>query len=334
MDQVLRRNHDRFNTNFGDTMIDPPLLITREDVQELIEWEDLYEAVREGLIAGEIAPAASAVSEQVHYAEGSLHLKSAALDEREILSVKANLRPTRGGVSGVLLAYDLHSQRLAGIIDGGLMTSMRTGAIGAIAAERLSSFDDVTVAVLGSGPVGLSLTKALLRVLNVAEVRLWSRTPSSSITAVKNLASFVSAASFETVKETISGATIVVTATPSSSPILTADGLAPGTLILAMGADTAGKREVDSSVLDAADVYADIPLDACRVGESAHLSSSAQKDVVAISQLLTSKDEPKRDHPYLVFDSVGSSYVDAAVTALIMRRARERGIGSPVHLRD
>jgi ornithine cyclodeaminase/alanine dehydrogenase-like protein (mu-crystallin family) len=320
--------------NYGETMIDPPLLITREDVQELIEWDALYEAVREGLIAGESAPASSAVSEQVHYNEGSLHLKSAALDEREILSVKANLRPTRGGVSGVLLAYDLHSQRLAGIIDGGLMTSMRTGAIGAVAAKRLSTADAATVAVLGSGPVGLALTRALLRVLNVTEVRLWSRTSSSSIAAADDLAGSVPATSYETVNEAVAGATIVVTATPSSSPILRADCLAPGTLILAMGADTAGKREVDSSVLDSAHVYADIPGDACRVGESAYLSSSAQKDVVAISQLLISEVELRRDHPYVVFDSVGSSYVDAAVTALIMRRARERGIGSPVHLRD
>ncbi len=315
-------------------MTDPPLLITREDVQGLIDWDALYEATRVGLIAGDRATESSALSGQVLYGEGSLHLKAASLDEEGTLSVKSNLRPNQGGVSGVLLAYDLQTQRLTGIIDAGLITALRTGAIGAVAAERLNSSSAVTVAVLGSGPVGMETAKALLRVLNVVEVRFWSRNRSSAENAANSMATDVKSVSFEKTAEAVTGANVVVTATPSSAPILTAEGIAQDTLILAMGADTVGKRELHSSVLESAEVYADVPSDALRVGESAHLSVDRRREVKAISELFKSYNQPKRSHPYLVFDSVGSSYVDAAVTALILTRARERGVGSPVHLRN
>lgn len=314
-------------------MIDAPILITREDVQELVDWDALYEATRLGLIAGERATDSSAVSGQVLYREGSLHLKAAALEEREMLSVKANLRPNQGGVSGILLAYDLDAQRLTGIIEAGLITALRTGAIGAVAAEHLNTSSAVTVAVLGTGPVGIETAKALLRVLNVVELRLWSRTSASAVNAANSLSTSVKSIFFETAAEAAADAQVVVTATPASAPILKAEGLLPDTLILAMGADTVGKRELDSSVLDAAEVFADVPSDALRVGESAYLPFERRTEVTAISQLLQDCNQPKRRRPYLVFDSVGSSYVDAAVTALIMTRARERGIGTPVHLR-
>jgi ornithine cyclodeaminase/alanine dehydrogenase-like protein (mu-crystallin family) len=310
----------------------PPILISREEVQALLDWQAVYDATREGLIASETAPDSSAVSAQVLYDQGSLHLKAASLESGRILSVKANLRPNQGGVSGVLLAYDLDTQRLAGIIDAGLMTARRTGAIAAVAAERLNTVAPVTVAVLGLGPVGMECARALLRVLDVVELRLWSPNITATEQAAISIAGPERVIACRTSTEAISGANIVVTATPSTTPILTAEGLSPGTLILAMGADTAGKRELDSTVLDNADVVADVPFDALRVGESAYLPAGRQAEVTAISQLLASSHQLRRGHPYLIFDSVGSSYVDAAITSIIMTRARERGIGSEIHL--
>src|SRR6202051_2261801 len=103
--------------------MNPPLVISRGDVAQLLDWPSVLKATREGLLVAATSTDASVVSAQILYGSGSLHLKAAALNEEKIISVKSNLRPDRGGVSGVLLAYDLETENLSGIIDAGLMTA-------------------------------------------------------------------------------------------------------------------------------------------------------------------------------------------------------------------
>ena len=256
------------------------------------------------------------MSAQVMYTGGSLHLKAAALDPQRIISVKSNLRPNRGGVSGVLLAYDLEAEQLTGIIDAGLMTALRTGAIAGVAAERLVAPGPVTVAVLGVGPVGLHSIRSLLEVLNVTQVRLWSTTGAKTVETAATLSEQVRATPCQSVTEAITGADVIITATPAAIPFLTKNGLKPGAVILAMGADTIGKRELTAEVLESSDVIVDVPVDAIRVGESAYLPEERKQSVVPLSRLLETTGALPREHPYLVFDSVGSSHVDAAVTSV------------------
>jgi ornithine cyclodeaminase/alanine dehydrogenase-like protein (mu-crystallin family) len=317
-------------------LINPPLLITRQEVNQLLDWPVVVDATRKGLIAEGSAADASSVSTQVLYGLGSLHLKAASLESEKILSVKANLRPNHGGVSGVLLAYDLATQRLAGIIDAGLMTARRTGAIAAVAASCLNGVKPVRVGVLGAGPVGIECAQGLLRELDVAELRIWSANFTNAQRAALTLTASTDAVIIpcQTVSDATSGTNIVITATPASTPILTNEGLESNVLILAMGADSVGKREISLEVLQNSDVVADVPDDALRVGESAYLDPERKSHVIPISQLLASSTHLERSRRHLLFDSVGSSYVDAAITSVIMTRALSMGLGRELHLSD
>ena len=307
-----------------------PIVLSRDDVTRLLDWTSVLEATREGLLVAGDPPAASSVSAQVMYPSGSLHLKSASLHDRNILSVKSNLRPTRGGVSGVLLAYDLQTEKLAGIIDAGLMTAWRTGAIAAVAAQHLLGRRAVRVAVLGVGPVGRQCAAGLLEVLNITDVRFWSHRPERSLAVASEFGGYIRASAHRDVADAVREADVIVTATPAAEPILTEGPLQSGVIILAMGADTVGKQELATSLLDHAVVIADVPDDARKVGESAHLAVNRQGLVTPLAQWLSSKSSPEHADIPLVFDSVGSSHVDAAVTAVIMARAHAEGRGRPL----
>ena len=304
-----------------------PVVISRTDVAQLLDWPTVLKATRTGLLVAGSPPTGSAVSAQVLYESGSLHLKAATLNKEKIISVKSNLRPNRGGVSGVLLAYDLETEQLSGIIDAGLMTAWRTGAIAAVAAERLVEPRPTKVAILGVGPVGQQCASGILRMLNVVEMRFWSHHADRSKAVAQEFSDRVTVRACEDASDAVSGVDLIVTATPASEPILTDQVLQPGVVILAMGADTAGKRELALHITSQSLVIADVPTDALRVGESAYLSRERGKLVTPLSLWLTSAVQPDRDDSPLVFDSVGSSHVDAAVTAVIMARASADGRG-------
>jgi ornithine cyclodeaminase/alanine dehydrogenase-like protein (mu-crystallin family) len=99
-----------------------------------------------------------------------------------------------------------------------------------------------------------------------------------------------------------------------------------------MGADTAGKRELADGVLDSATIYADVREDALKVGESAYLAEGEASRVENIGTLFLSKSVERAPGDRIVFDSVGSSAVDAAVVALVLAGAAEKGLGHTVDL--
>lgn len=307
-----------------------PIVIGRAEVAELLDWTAVLEATREGVLLAGKTPAVLAVSTQVMYRTGSLHLKSAALDDKKILSVKSNLRPTHGGASGILLAYDLETEQLSGVIDAGLMTAWRTGAIAALAAQRFVGHRRATIAVLGVGPVGRHCAMGLLELLDVDQIRFWSHHGARSHAAAEEFSERTRTSAARSVADAVSGADVIVTATPSSEPILTDQSFEPDAVILAMGADTVGKRELGPEITSDSLVVADVPGDALRVGESAYLTVEQGRQVTSLSSWLTTDVNPARDQKPLVFDSVGSSHVDAAVTALIMSRATASGTRRPL----
>lgn len=307
-----------------------PLVVGRIEVAQLLDWTSVLDATRRGLLAAGNPRLRSAVSAQVMYETGSLHLKAASLDDDKILSVKSNLRPMRGGVSGVLLAYDLESEQLTGIIDAGLMTSWRTGAIAAIAVQRFVSRPVVNVAVLGTGPVGRQCARGIIEVLKVNHIRFWSHNPDRAHRVAEEYNQSISAEGCASVDAAIQDADVIVTATPATQPILNEQELSDGVIIAAMGADTAGKRELGPQLLSRCAIVADVPSDALLVGESAYLEGSRRNSVTPLSHWLSCDDSFDHGGVPLVIDSVGSSHVDAAVTAIILSRAVATGVGQPL----
>jgi ornithine cyclodeaminase/alanine dehydrogenase-like protein (mu-crystallin family) len=320
----------------------PILLLSRADVLSLLTWPGLIDAARRGLaeVAGASTldgSAAQGASTQVAFPGGSLHLKAGIQSVPPVLSVKANLRPHLGDSSGAILVFDLAQQRLQAIVASADVTALRTAAIAAVAAEELVvATAPVRVAILGAGPVGRRVDEALAHLGTASEVRWWSRSADHASAAVVQSPPGVRHVACDTVENAVAGAALVVTCTPSREPILSAEQLEADAVILAMGADTPGKRELGPDVLEkAAQVYADVPSDALRVGESAYLAATDAARVRPLGSRLTSQSvaDGLRNHGgRVVFDSVGSSVVDAATVALLVDGAAERAVGSWIDL--
>jgi ornithine cyclodeaminase/alanine dehydrogenase-like protein (mu-crystallin family) len=322
----------------------PILLLSRADVLSLLTWPALIDAARRGLV--EVAHAStldgsadSGASTQVAYPGGSLHLKAGIQSVPPVLSVKANLRPHLGDSSGAILVFDLAQQRLQAIVAGADVTAMRTAAIAAVAAEELlTATGPVGVAILGAGPVGRRIDEALAHLGIASEVRWWSRSKDHASAAVAQSPAGVRHVACDTVEAAVAGAALVITCTPAREPILWMGHLEADVLVLAMGADTPGKRELGPDVLETAtEVYADVPADALQVGESAYLPVADASRVSSLGSRLASRPAANGSQSLggrVVFDSVGSSVVDAATVALLVEGAAEQAVGSWIDLDD
>jgi ornithine cyclodeaminase/alanine dehydrogenase-like protein (mu-crystallin family) len=319
----------------------PPLtrLLNRSQVRSLLRWPELIEAIAQALIdasSGESAAAASQLhvpGAALHLKSGHLksghlksgHLKSGALGRPPVLSVKANLRPEAGGAAGLIVAFDPVGCTVRAVLDSADITAARTGAIAAVAARALAGPGPRRLALLGAGPVARQSLAALSQVVELEQVRVWSRDQGRSEKISFGTARAIAVGS---VPQAVAGADIVLTATPAREPLVTGADLGDHALILAMGADTRGKRELGDGVLDDAELVADVPADAAEVGELAYLPGGPDPDrCVALGELLAGRRQLSGGKR-IVFDSVGTAVADAAAVALILATAEREQVGA------
>lgn len=310
------------------------LIINRTDVRSLLSWPELLDATRRALVAAATHDAAmAATSTQLVVPDASLHLKAGAQAQPPTMSVKANLRPNAGRASGAILAFDLERMRLHAILASADLTAMRTAAIAAVAAQALLPRRPVRLALLGAGPVAQRVYEVLTHLGIVSEGVVWSRDRRRAQDLLDGALKGPDAWATDDIAAAMAGAELVVTCTPSRAPLFQTDQLQPNAVVLAMGADTAGKREIPQSVLEAAVIYADIREDALRVGESSNLNPSDAERVRDLGSVLDKPGiAPPATQGWTVFDSVGSSAVDVAAVSLVVSRAERLGLGQKVQL--
>ena len=305
----------------------PPLvrLLTRSQVRSLLRWPELIEAIAQALIDASSGQSAAAAS-QLHVPGAALHLKSGALVRPPVLSVKANLRPEAGGAAGLVVAFDPDRYTVRAVLDSADITAMRTGAIAAVAARQLAASGPHVLALLGAGPVARQALAALSQVVELEQVRVWSRDQGRS----EEILERQTATAVGTPEQAVAGASIVLTATPAREALVTGADLDDHVLVLAMGADTRGKRELGDGVLDDAELVADVPADAAEVGELAYLPGGPDPArCVALGELLAGRRRLSGG-PRIVFDSVGTAVADAAAVALILATAEAEQVGTLV----
>lgn len=258
----------------GRTSAQPSRLLSRSEVRSLLRWPELIEAAQQALITMATDQAATAGSLQLRVPGASMHLKSGVLMDPATLTVKANIRPDAGTSAGVIIAFDPVMCGVCAILDSADITAMRTAAIAAVAARHLApsrrpaGAGGHCVAAIGAGPVGRHSLAALQQVLDIAEIRIWSRDLRHAEQAAADLD--VPATACPSPAAAADGAGIVLTATPSRQALVQAADLSGEALVLAMGADSRGKRELGDGVLDDADLVTDVASDAFAVGECSY----------------------------------------------------------------
>jgi ornithine cyclodeaminase/alanine dehydrogenase-like protein (mu-crystallin family) len=198
------------------------------------------------------------------------------------------------------------------VLDGRLITEMRTAAVSAVATKLLAPPDAQVLAILGSGVQARSHSEALPLVRNFEEVRVWSRTPAHA----ERFAEEIGAKAMSP-EAAVRDADVIVTATSSKTPVLKGSWLKPGCHVNAVGACRPDWRELDDDVM-ANVVFVDSREGAMK--ESGDIILSGAKIHAEIGEALAGKVNP-RAHESTIFKSLGMAVEDISAAMLVYRSA-------------
>ena len=197
------------------------------------------------------------------------------------------------------------------VMDGTVITEMRTAAVSAVATKLLAAADAQVLAILGSGVQARSHWEALKNVRDFREVRVW--TPNEQ-RATRFAAEIGGVA--QTPENAVRGADVIVTATSSRTPVLKGEWLKPGCHVNAVGACRPDWRELDEEAMGHA-VFVDSREGALR--ESGDILLSGAKIYAELGEALAGK-VPSQAHKTTVFKSLGMAIEDVAAAMLLYRK--------------
>jgi len=213
---------------------------------------------------------------------GEVHIKSSYRRGGERYALKvAGTYATRPYGSIVLVSVAT-GETLAYFDDGGFLTDLRTAAVSALAARELGRRDE-SLAILGTGVQARLQASLHAGVLPLREVRIWGRDRAKADRCARDVAASLPGASVTVAAspaEAAASARLIVTATASRAPLLSAADLRPGTHVSAVGADSPGKQELDPEILRRATLLlVDSKAQCERLGELQHAKSETARAI-------------------------------------------------------
>jgi ornithine cyclodeaminase/alanine dehydrogenase-like protein (mu-crystallin family) len=194
------------------------------------------------------------------------------------------------------------------VMDGRLITEMRTAAVSAAATKLLASDEASVLAILGSGVQARSHNEALGLVRHFQEVRVWSPTSQHAEGLAEEIGAVATSA-----EAAVRDADVVVTVTNSRTPVLQGSWLKPGCHVNAVGACRPDWRELDDEAMRNV-VFVDSRAGA--MTESGDVILSRAKIHGELGEALAGKIDSRRDET-TIFKSLGMAVEDIAAAMLV-----------------
>jgi alanine dehydrogenase len=305
-----------------------PLYLREADVEQLLTPADAVEAI-EACFA---RLARGAVENRPRFRlgleHGLFHVMAAADLELRLAGLKSYVGFAEGARFVVTL-FDADGPELLAVIDADRLGQLRTGAASAVAARHLATPGARTLGVIGSGWQAESQVACIRAALpGIERVVAYSRN-------AERLADFCARFDCEAGEYNRDAAEqdVVVTITSSKDPVLRGEWLRPGALVCAAGANRLPARELDNAVLERAsfvccDSREQAQLEAGDLVEPVERGVLDWLEVHELAEVVGGETSGRQaDDDIVLFKSVGIAAEDVAVAALVVERARERGVG-------
>lgn len=260
---------------------------------------------------------------------------------RDTMSLKLvtfypDLGPGAISTRAIVILVDGKNGDVKCIMGGTGLTGIRTGAVSGLSCRYLARKDSRKMAMLGAGGQGFYQISGVASQLGIEEVKIFDIDKGRQKTLIERCEKelHLRASASDAVRDAVSDADVVVTATTARTPILDGADVKPGTHVVAIGAYTPETRELGSDLIARASVYVD---------EREAAMDEAGDVIIPIKEGRIARDEIKgeladlvsgkvpgrtSDSQVTVFKAVGLAFEDNAVGWMIYDRAVAAGVGA------
>jgi len=236
-----------------------------------------------------------------------------------------NAARAKPGTRASYLLIDADDGEPALLCDGTALTALRTGAASGLATRRLALADAAVLTMFGAGGQARAQVEAVCAARKITDVHVVSRDAERADAFVASLRAGFPHLRVDRAKaeEAVTRAQVIVTATNSSSPVLMADWVRPGSHINAIGSYTPDMCELDPALLAHATVFVDqraAALDgAGEIGAAIRMGLIKSDALVELGQ--AREKERRTNHEITVFKTVGHAALDLFTALELLRRA-------------
>jgi alanine dehydrogenase len=328
------------------------LLISREEVEGLLDLDELEEAIASAMAELSSGNVSMVPRTAVQLPDGEslvahmgCHVPSLGIVESKLVSVfPGNVKRNMHTHQAIIAVFDPETGTPTALMDAAYITEVRTAAGSALATRLLSRQDSKVLAILGTGVQARSHARAIPRVREISEVVIAGRDPEKARALANKIQDTldVAARPASTFEEAIGAADIVCACTHSIEPVVHRDWVKPGTHINSVGVNPAG-REIDAETIRDALVVVEHKSAAIgapgAVGAN-DLSWAIRDGVIGEDHIdidigqLVSGDKKGRSSPdqITLYRSVGVAVQDAAAASVVLQGARATGAGTQISL--
>ncbi len=313
------------------------LILREADVQELIEMDDVIAAVTAAMKELGEGTAQNEPRRRVFPPGGVLNVMFASYPGGRCTGLKAyTIADGRARFLVTLFGLD---GSLEALIEADFMGAYRTGAATAVAARALARPGPATVAMIGAGWQAATQALAISRVLEIKELRVFSRHDERRAEFAREQEAQLGVATTAagSAELAVRGADVVVTMTTSKTPVIEAGWVEPHALVIAAGSNWHNRAEVPVDLVARAQTIVVDQLAAAQL-ESGDLIAAHEAGkfewsrAVELAAVVAGKWQRPEPVGISLFESHGLALWDLAAGSVVLAAARARGFGEEVRL--
>ena len=280
----------------------------------------------------------------VHKYNGETDVKTAYIEGLDSYAIKVASgffnNPKLGipSSNGMMILLDSKTGVIKSLLlDKGYLTDVRTAIAGSIAAKYLSNQDSTKAGIIGAGLQAKLQLEALKLVRPIDKAFIWSRNRDKLNhfeEEIKYLDLKIEKCS--SIEELITKSEIVVTTTPSKSPLIKNEWLKKGLHITAMGSDAEEKNEIDPEILKNCDIY--IPDSQFQTAVLGELHHAIQANVISpnehfneLGDIILNPDLGRKSKDDItICDLTGTGVQDTAIARFTFDIAMRKKLGTKI----